>query len=87
MSKELRAPHEWIDPLAMALARHLDSVPVQGAISGPGWLSLRTEEGFLWFYLVRGTRMIWLAEHPIPRRWLNLLGRHSRSPFQSGSLQ
>jgi hypothetical protein len=81
MSEKLRAPHEWIDPLAMALARRLDSVPVQGAISGPGWLSLRTEEGFLWFYLVRGTRMIWLAEHPLPRRWLDLLGRHSRSPF------
>ena len=81
MIEELRAPHEWIDPLAMALGLHLDSVPVQGAISGPGWLSLRTEKGFLWFYLVRGTRMVWLAEHPLPRRWLDLLGRHSRSPF------
>ena len=81
MSQELRAPHEWIDPLATALALRLDSVPVQGAISGPGWLSLRTEEGFLWFYLVRGARMVWLADHPLPRRWLDLLGRHSRSPF------
>jgi hypothetical protein len=81
MSKEPSAPHEWIDPLAMALARRLDSVPVQGAISGPGWLSLRTEEGFLWFYLVRGARMAWLADHPLSQRWLDLLGRHSRSPF------
>lgn len=81
MSEKPGAPHEWIDPLAMALARRLDSVPVQGAISGPGWLSLRTEEGFLWFYLVRAARMVWLTDRPLPQRWLDLLGRHTRSPF------
>jgi hypothetical protein len=75
------APREWIPPLVAALSRRLVSVPVQGGISGPGWVSLRTEEGFLWLWTVRGQRMAWLASRPLPRRWLELLGRHGRSPF------
>lgn len=75
------APHEWIPPLAAALSARLASTPIQGGISGPGWVSLRTDAGFLWLWTVRGQRMVWLAERPLPRRWLELLGRHDRSPF------
>jgi hypothetical protein len=75
------APREWIPPLAAALSERLESAPLQGGISGPGWVSLRTDEGFLWLWTVRGQRMVWLADRPLPRRWLELLGRHQRSPF------
>lgn len=81
MQATLPAPREWIAPLAAALQTRLDGVPIQGAIAGPGWLSLRTGEGFLWFCLVRGARWVWLSEDALPRAWQELLGRHARSPF------
>ena len=75
------APRTWIDPFVVALRTRLEAAAVEGAISGPGWVSLRTDKGFLWMWTVRGARMAWLAERPLPRRWLELMGRHSRSPF------
>ena len=74
-------PQEWIPPLSAALSERLASAGLQGGISGPGWVSLRTEQGFLWMWVVRGERMVWLTERPLPRRWLELIGRHARSPF------
>lgn len=71
----------WIESLATALDERLRSAQVESAISGPGWVSVRTDRGFLWLWIVRGLRLVWLAERPVPRRWLDLLGRHARSPF------
>jgi len=81
MNESLPTSGEWIGPLVSALADRLDQVELQGAISGPGWVSLRTDAGFVWLYVVRGSRLAWLDERPLPRRWLELLGRHPRSPF------
>lgn len=71
----------WIESLCSALSDRLHSAAVESAISGPGWVSLRTDQGFLWLWIVRGQRLVWLSPRPLPRSWLSLLGRHARSPF------
>lgn len=75
------APHHWLDGVARHVATALADAPVEGAISGPGWLSLRAGGHFLWFFAHGADRMVWVADAPLPGRFLKLLGRHARSPF------
>ena len=75
------APQKWLDGLARHLRDALAGAPVEGAVSGPGWLSVRVGGGFLWLFAHGADRMVWLADEPLPGAWLRLLGRHARSPF------
>ena len=83
MPTRVTAPHHWLDDLAAALDRALHRAPVQGAISGPGWVSLRVGGRFLWLVATGSERLAWLGERPLSRTHLGLLGRHARSPFPS----
>ena len=74
-------PHRWLDGLAEALTDTLSGARVEGAISGPGWVSVRIGGRFVWMVAQGGERMAWLTDRPLPRRFLELLGRHARSPF------
>lgn len=58
---------------------------IRGAISGPGWVSLRTDRGFLWLLAMPALRAVFFSDESLPRRWLDLLGRHHRSPFAAPS--
>lgn len=75
------APHLWLDGVAHQVATAFADASVESSISGPGWLSLRVGGRFLWFFAHGADRMIWVADAPLPARFLKLLGRHARSPF------
>jgi len=75
------APRTWLDGLAAHLRATLANAEIQGAISGPGWLSVRVGGRFLWFFVHGADRMVWVSAQPLPGRHLKLLGRHARSPF------
>lgn len=81
MNERVAAPHHWIEGLAAHLATALEGAEVDNVVSGPGWVSLRLGEQFLWI-LARGTeRMAWLDDQRFPKAWLDLIGLHQRSPF------
>lgn len=75
------APQTWLDGIAAHARDTLVDAEVQGAISGPGWLSVRIGGRFLWLFAHGSDRMVWIADTPFPGRLLKLLGRHARSPF------
>ena len=83
METRVPPPHHWLDGLVRAIESELAGSSFEGVISGQGWLSLRIGGRFLWIVFHGGDRMAWLAERPLPGRWLNLSGRHARSPFPS----
>lgn len=81
METRVDPPHRWLDGLAAAVAATSAGARVEGAISGPGWVSVRIGGRFVWMVAHGADRMAWVTDHPLPRRFLGLLGRHARSPF------
>lgn len=81
MNDRVASPHHWLDGLVAHLQDRLVGAAVESAISGPGWVSLRIGTFFVWLVARGGERLAWIDDHPLPRTWLDLLGRHQRSPF------
>ena len=81
MNADLPSPPHWL-PLAVAdLAHRVSGRCVDGVVGGPGWLSLRVDADFIWFFAARGLRMLWRSSRPLPAPWLQALGRHPASGF------
>lgn len=83
MKHRAPAPHQWLDGLVSEIRERWIGAPVEGAISGSGWASVRVGSEFLWLIVAKGERLAWIGDTPLSKQRLELLGRHSRSPFAS----